>query len=315
MSSPKISVVIPAYRAALFLERTLESVADQTFRDFEIIVVDDGSPDDTLAVAQRFLSQRNLPGRAIRQPNGKIASARNHALRYAKGELIAFLDHDDRWTPDKLAVVAAEFERDPGAGLVHHPCRIVDAGGNVLGKTHNGPWKPDMYRHLLLVGNRLCPSAVTVRSEALVRVGGFREDPRFDTVEDYDLWMRLSRVIRFRFIPPMLGDHLMVPGGASKRARYHYDNQEHLLQDHFASIGRAGVWTRLLMRRRLAEVKRAAARALMRGGAAAEAAPYVSSMLRLFPVAPRNLSIAALWVIARSPLSPLAGPVLRSMKY
>ena len=102
---PKVSVIIPAYNAAPYLAETLASVFAQSYPDYEIIVVDDGSTDDTLAVLEQFADRITL----IRKPNGGPASARNAGLRQARGELLAFLDGDDLWLPDKLA---AQVERD-----------------------------------------------------------------------------------------------------------------------------------------------------------------------------------------------------------
>lgn len=297
MPAPAVSVVIPAYNAARFIERSLETVAAQTFRDLELLVVDDGSSDDTAGVAERFLKTKGLAGAAIRQPNKKIAAARNAGIRAARGEFVAFLDHDDLWRPDKLAVVMREFESHPEAGLVHHPCRIVSPAGRVLGRTHNGRCGRDLYRKLLLIGNALSPTGVTVRRAKLDKVGGFREGERYDTVEDYDLWMRLAKVCAFRFIAEPLGDYLLVSGGASKRVAYHHANLEALLRDHFAEYPRQDAWTRLLMRRRLSQVSRAAARALMKAGDPVAAKPHVLEMLRRFPLEPKNLAVAAQWIL------------------
>src|ERR1035437_4381883 len=93
---PRVSVLIPAYAAARFIEPTLNSIAAQTYRDYEIIVVDDGSPDDTKLVVDAWLARTGIPGVCVRRPNGRIAAARNTGLREVKGELIALLDADDR---------------------------------------------------------------------------------------------------------------------------------------------------------------------------------------------------------------------------
>lgn len=314
MSSPRVSVVIPAYRAAAFIEKTLASIAAQTYGDFEVLVVDDGSPDDTQAVAQRFIESRGLAGGCVRQENKKIAAARNNGLSRARGELIAFLDHDDLWAPEKLALVTAEFDAHPEADLIHHPCRIIDPEGRELGRTHNGHPGTDLYRDLLFIGNALCPSAVTVRAANVREVGGFRENPAYDTTEDYDLWMRLAKVARFRFIEPILGDYLMASGGASKRVLYHHANIESLLRDHFALLPEPDLRTRILMRRRLSYVHRAAARALLRSGDSAAAGAEVIKMLREFPFTALNLAMLGLWAVSHGPLRPAgerAGQVLK----
>jgi glycosyltransferase involved in cell wall biosynthesis len=307
VNAPVVSVVIPAYNAAAFIERTLKTVAEQTYRSFEVLVVDDGSKDDTQGVVDRFLAANGLPGRCIRQQNKKIAAARNTGIAAARGALIAFLDHDDTWYPDKLALAVAELERRPEIGLLHHPCRIVDADGRPVRLTYEIPGGADAYRSLLLLGNGVCPSAVVVRKTKLAEVGGFRENPEFDTVEDYDLWMRLARVCRFAMLDQVLGDYLVLAGGASKRVVYHYENLARLLQDHFARYERQDPWTRLLMRRRLSQVYRAAGRALLNSGDADGARSYIGRMLRAFPFEPKNLAVAAYWAARAGRSRPVSG--------
>ncbi|HEY1092631.1 MAG TPA: glycosyltransferase family A protein, partial [Burkholderiaceae bacterium] len=110
---PRVSVVIPSYNAEGFIAETLRSVLAQSFTDFEIIVVDDGSSDRTPEIAEA------LGVRVLRQANAGVCAARNRGLAEARGEFICFLDHDDYWYPDKLAAQIAEFERDPELGVVY----------------------------------------------------------------------------------------------------------------------------------------------------------------------------------------------------
>jgi glycosyltransferase involved in cell wall biosynthesis len=297
VSAPRVSVVIPAYNAAAFIEATLDTVAAQTFRDFEVLVVDDGSKDDTAGVVDRFLAAKGLRGRAIKQANKKIAGARNTGWRAAGGEWIAFLDHDDAWYPSKLQRTMEEIGAHPEAGLVCHWENVVEKG-RVLRVCQNGPWVDGMYERLLFQGNALSPSCVTVRREALEKVGGFREEERFNTVEDYDLWMRLARVCRFHFWGEVLGDYHFEERGASRRIVYHHTNLEHLLRDHFAGLYGAapGLAARLRMSRRLSSVYRSALGLLATYGEAPdEQRRYARLMLRSCPWDPKNLAKAALW--------------------
>ena len=291
--SPRVSIVVPAYNAEAFIERTLGTVAAQTFQDFEVIVVDDGSKDATFEVAQKFIAAKGLKGRAIKQQNKMIAGARNTGWRAAQGQLISFLDHDDLWFPDKLAVVMAEFDKHPGTDLVCHNEELVK-DGKVVGVTQNGPLVPRMYERLLFTGNCLSPSAVTVRKKKLEEVGGFREDAVFNTVEDYDLWMRLSRVCAFRFIETVLGQYQMVERGASNKVVYHHTNLEHLLRDHFARFPEDNAGT-LRQKRRLAWAWRTAARLLMAQGDAKTAGPYAWRALSGFPLDWKNAATVAIW--------------------
>ncbi|TPW22064.1 MAG: family 2 glycosyl transferase [Elusimicrobia bacterium] len=165
--------------------------------------------------------------------------------------------------------------------------------------SHNGPARERMYEHMLFVDNALSPSATTVKRAKLLEVGLFREDPRFDTVEDYDLWMRLARVCRMRFLPAVLGQYQLVERGASNRIVYHNTNLEHLLRDHFSAYPDQGPLTRALMRRRLGRMCRSASRLLLAQGDLAGSGAYARRALAEYPLDWKNWGLAALWTLKR----------------
>jgi glycosyltransferase involved in cell wall biosynthesis len=202
---PTFSVVIPTYNQADFLRAALKSVLAQTFQDFEIVVVNNYSTDDTLDVIRRFDDGRI---RVINYHNeGLIGAARNIGIKASNAPWVAFLDSDDSWNSRKLEEVAKAIEAYPGIGLVCHNQQIVREGQ--LGKTARfGP--PSSFRgsvgdYLMQVSNCVCTSSTVVARAELEKVGNFSEDPSLVTVEDYDLWLKLSRVCRFHFIPDVLG--------------------------------------------------------------------------------------------------------------
>ncbi|MBI4370942.1 MAG: glycosyltransferase [Elusimicrobia bacterium] len=295
---PRVSVVVPAWNAEAFLEKTLETVAAQTFRDFELIVVDDGSRDGTKKAADRFLERAGLEGRCLRQENRKIAGARNAGIRAARGELVAFLDHDDLWLATKLAEVAAEFDAHPETDLVGHHENVV-RDGRLVRISRCGPYAENMYERLLFEGNALSPSATTVRRDKLIEAGLFRENPEFDTVEDYDLWLRLAKTCRMRFLDRVLGEYQLVERAASNRIAYHNANLESLLRDHFRSFPDPDARTRALMRRRLAAMNRSAARGLLAQGDAAAAGPYARRAASGWPWDWRNAATWTLWAVKK----------------
>jgi glycosyltransferase involved in cell wall biosynthesis len=300
VSAPRVSVVIPAYSASAFIERTLDSVAAQTYRAFEVIVVDDGSPDETKPVVDRWLARTGTPGVCVRRANGRIAAARNTGLKEAKGELIALLDHDDLWTSDKLARCVAEFDAHPDTVLVGHHTDVVEDGA-VLRVERKGPAVPNMYDRLLFEANAVAPSGAVFRKDKALEIGGFREQPQYNTVEDYDFWMRLARTGPFRFLDAVLSSYTVVPGSASRRVEYHHSNLERLLRDHFAErLGpEPGLADRLRMRRRLSFVYRSAVAALLEPGSdAALRRSYAERMLAAWPLSPRNLGRAAQALLA-----------------
>ncbi len=299
MSSPRVSVVIPAYNAAEFITETLDTVAAQTYRDFEIIIVDDGSKDDTKKIVDAYLERKGIPGKCIKQENKKIAGARNTGIKAAQGELIAFLDHDDAWFPNRLERGLAAFDAAPAVDLVCSDENITE-GGKLLRTHRNGPLEDNMYERLLLRGNALSPSCVIVRKSKLEEIGCFRENPEFNTVEDYDCWMRLAKICKFRFIREVLGEYHFEERGASRRIVYHHTNTEYLLRDHFKSHYGAspGFCAALRMRRRLAANYRSALGLLMTYGEDFESQQsYAAKMLMTFPLDPKNPVKAFIWAM------------------
>lgn len=187
---PDVSVIIPTYNRSELARVAIQSVLNQTYAGFEMIVVDDGSSDDTGSVV-RGISDPRL--HYYRQDNAGLAAARNAGIRAAHGQYVAFLDDDDFWYPEALASQMAVFAREPSVGLVAGGWLAVDAVGQPM--RVNRPWieKPDLGS--LTTWLKACPvvvSAVLVRKAWLETVGGFDERLRRLACEDYDLWLRLA---------------------------------------------------------------------------------------------------------------------------
>jgi glycosyltransferase involved in cell wall biosynthesis len=222
MQAVPVSVVIPAYQAASSLEETLESVAGQTYQDFEVVVVDDGSTDGTGAVARALIERLGLTrARVIARPTGRerhsnAGLARNAGVDVATGEHVAFLDADDVWRPAKLERVMARFAADRELVAVCHDELIV-RDGRPAGVYRCGTRLP-LYWRLLLVDNCLSPSGTVARIDAVRGAGGFSPYPAHNSVEDYWLWLRLARRGRFEFIHEVLGEYRIDSGGLSRNA-------------------------------------------------------------------------------------------------
>lgn len=182
----RISVVIPTYNCERYLAQAIDSVLAQTYRDFEVIVVDDGSTDRTDQVLQSYGSQI----RALRQSNQGVAAARNQGMMIAQGEWIAFLDADDIFFPDKLAAQIAHAEAHPHLGLVHSGWQRVEENGVLIKRVE--PWHqvPHLNLETWLRWKPVLPSAMLFRRDWLQKSGGF--DPRFPPAEDTELVLRLA---------------------------------------------------------------------------------------------------------------------------
>lgn len=180
-----VSIIIPAYNQGHFLAEAIDSVLAQTYPDFEILVVDDGSTDDTAVVAQSYTDSRV---RYIYKENGGLSSARNAGLRHASGEYISYLDSDDCFLPDKLALLVAELKAHPDVGLVAGQALPIDEYGRQVGIKFDKALPEDSTQ--LLLGNPLHVGSVLLRREWQEQVGFFDETLR--SYEDWDMWLRLA---------------------------------------------------------------------------------------------------------------------------
>ena len=198
----KISVVSPAYNAARFLPRCLESVFAQTLKAEEVLVVDDGSTDHSAALSEE------MGARVIRRQNGGLSAARNTGINNASSEWIALLDADDRWAPEKLERQAACAT--PDTVLVYTGVRMFNDAG-VLEECC--AIDAISARKLLRHSNPITPSSVLVRRKALMHEGGFREDIR--ACEDWEMWYRLQRAGQFVAVPDALTDYYVHPNSLS----------------------------------------------------------------------------------------------------
>lgn len=194
-----VSVVIPTYNSARFLGEALDSVTAQSFRDLEIIVVDDGSTDDTPALLARYGEQITR----LRQAQSGPAAARNAGLAAARGEFVAFLDADNFWVPTKLERQLPRFRGRPQLGLVFSDAVTFDAQGVrsdswLAERPGQGNWTFER----LLSDNFICTSTVVARRECFARVGGF--DPELRSVEDREMWLRIAAEYELDCVPEPL---------------------------------------------------------------------------------------------------------------
>ena len=195
-----VSVIIPTYNHAAFLPEALESVFAQTCSPLEVIVVDDGSADETAEVLRVY--KRRI--QVLSQPNRGVAAARNAGAGVASGELLAFLDADDTWLPAKLERQVARFGGEPGVGLVHCGVEEVDVRGHQLRARLDGMggWvSREMlrFRQGVILGGG---SAAVIRRTAFLDVGGF--DETLSTSADWDLYYRIARRYPVGFVPEVL---------------------------------------------------------------------------------------------------------------
>jgi len=278
-----ISVVVTAYNHGSYIGKAVESVLGQTFGDFEMIVFDDGSPDDTRDVVAAFKDNRI---RYYYQTNsGLPACGRNRGIELARGAYISLMDGDDFWHKDKLKESKKALEENPETALVCHNEAIV-RGEEVVRHSSYGPYVADMYHKLLFDGNCLHTSAVTIRRGVFFEDGfAFSEDKRLYTVEDYEYWLRLSRKYRFFFIPEVLGYCRISDTGAYLgNAAANSANMLALLDREFGKMaGKTGDIGRKIRMRRSA-VMAAAGRMLNHKSDFAESRRWYSKAINEYPL-------------------------------
>jgi glycosyltransferase involved in cell wall biosynthesis len=206
-SCPLVSVILPAYNAAVWLPRTLQSVLGQTYGHFEVIVIDDGSQDGTSQIVQTW-SQQDQRIRLIQQQNAGVAAARNAGIAVAQGALIAPIDADDIWYPRYLEKLVACLVNAPAqVGVAYAWSRDIDADDRLTGGLHVATVTGNLYRTLLchnFLGNA---SATVMRRDCLVQVGGYDSGMRSQQAqgcEDWDMYLRLAADYEFAVVPEFL---------------------------------------------------------------------------------------------------------------
>jgi GT2 family glycosyltransferase len=198
---PQISIVIPTYNGSRFIHSALTTVLSQTFSDWELIVVDDGSADGTPDVMKEYASEPRIT--ILRQDNQGLARARNRGLAVAQGDYVAFLDVDDQWRPTYLAHMGRALEHAPQAVAAVAGWQYMDAAGKpspqsiILSAAEVARLDQDLYWR-----NALVPSALVARRRAVLQAGGF--DEQLSTCADWDLWLRLKALGTFVAVAEVL---------------------------------------------------------------------------------------------------------------
>ncbi len=215
-SSPRVSVIIPTYNHARFVAEAIHSALAQDYPNFEVIVIDDGSTDNTPEIVTRFGAKI----RYLRQENQGLPGARNSGIRAATGNFIALLDSDDSWLPGFLSATVARLKADPGLGAVYTGFYFVGAQGERLPQLGVETVPDDQLYDRLLDGEFFVPSAVVTRRACFEHVGLFDEALRAS--EDWDMWLRVAHSYRFAGIPKPLANYRIHTSNMSK-------NPEHML--------------------------------------------------------------------------------------
>ena len=192
--TPRVSIVIPTYNRSTIVRRAVDSVFAQTFHDFEVLVVDDGSSDNT----RDALSGYDDRLRYIFQKNQGPAAARNHGMQLARGEFIGFLDSDDLYFPNNIEAHLRQFNANPATGLVYSGCEIVDHQGNPIRTFRPNPMDRGEVLERLIRYNFITSSTVLMRRVCFDQVGGMNTNLWF--AEDWYYWLRIAARFPIDFV-------------------------------------------------------------------------------------------------------------------
>lgn len=198
---PRVSVIIPTYNYGRYIEKAIDSVLAQTYQDFEIIVVDDGSTDNTRTI---IVTKYRDKVKYIYQENKGASAARNQGLREASGDFIVFLDADDWFAPENLEYKTNILENDADVGWVYSDWYYVDEKGHLVDKAsdrfsfNTRQLEGDISSELFSTGNYITMDSVLMRKTCIDKVGVF--DESLPALQDYDLWLRIALSFPVKFI-------------------------------------------------------------------------------------------------------------------
>ena len=239
---PKVSVIIPAYNAMAYLPETIANVLEQTYADFEVIVVNDGSTDNVEEWITQ-ISDRRV--KLVSQANLGLARARNTGIRESQGEYLAFLDADDLWESTKLAKQVQVLDSHSQAGLVYTWVAYIDEQGNSTGRVINHQLEGNVWQKLTKGNLVECGSVAMVRRQCFEKYGVF--DCKLGSfVEDWDMWLRIARTYPFKVIKEPLTYYRQVATSASRNWSAMAKSYQLVIEKAFA----AASWDELSLRSR-----------------------------------------------------------------
>ena len=210
--TPLVSVIIPVYNGGIYLHSAISCILDQDYQKLEVIIIDDGSSDDSEDTIRSFDDPRI---RFFKQSNQGLASTLNRGISIASGKYIARQDQDDISNQNRLALQVAYLEDHPDCVLLGSWAQVMEKD-RLVERFHRHPTEEDMLRYQLLFNNPFVHSSVLLRRSALLQVGGYTTDPERQPPEDYELWSRLSRIGSVANIGKVLLIYREIPGSMSR---------------------------------------------------------------------------------------------------
>ena len=228
----KVSIIIPTYNHAHLISKCLQSVLDQTYSNWEAIIINNFSKDNTIDVVNSFKDERI---RLINFNNsGVIAASRNEGIKNSSGDYLAFLDSDDIWFKDKLE---KSLKALGNQDLVYHNLKVFGPDGFKWKINKGRNLKEPIFDDMLIKGNQIQTSSVIVKKTLVEDVGLLSEDPNLFAVEDYDLWLRISqKTNKFKYLNETLGGYWVDDKNNSTASRKSIERIKFLYNKHIPSL-------------------------------------------------------------------------------
>lgn len=202
---PEISIIIPTYNRADLLNRTIQSVLNQTFKNFEVIVIDDGSTDNTRKIVRGFIKKDERIKYIFQENSGGPAKPRSTGIKNSRGNYLAFLDSDDEWLPEKLEKQISVFKnsRDKKLGFVDCGVLVVNKNTETINEYRLSPLcRGNIFKKILEKNFILTPSSILLKRGVIKKTGDFDENLKMS--DDWDFWIRISKKYNFDFIDELL---------------------------------------------------------------------------------------------------------------
>jgi len=294
--TPRVSVVVASYNYGRYIGEALESLRAQTCADWEAVIVDDGSTDDTATVVAPFLWDARF--RLVRLDHQGQPRAKNRGMSESRGDFIAFLDADDRWRPTKLARQLAVFGGDPKLGVCFTRRSFIGADGRPVGDDRRALQRGHVL-DALYRDNFVCFSSAMIRRACCEHVGGF--DERLGLAIDYDWWLRVARLYRFDFVDEPLVEYRIGHANLSRRVADRLDTALAIMARFRRDYDAGQVLSQPVARRALADTLRH--RGVIARRSPAEACAWLARSLTVRPMDPvtwRALAAAAMPVALRT---------------
>lgn len=252
---PKVSIIIPAYNCAEFIGRTIDSVLSQTYKDYEIIIVNDGSTDETEQAVSGYLKKYSDTIRYFVQENGGSAKARNKAIAHSRGQYIAFLDSDDLWRADKLEKQMSIINENPGVNFIFSNAKLISHSGEDTGKSYINSGVDALRKYSLfdqlLLKDYIPFSSVLLKKDTFNERGNF--DERWKGCEDYDFLLKIAKFINPCEISDELASYRLSRQSKSKNLVCRHQSTISLVKQYLNGHKPADRMYERLMKERLSE--------------------------------------------------------------